>query len=333
MTRKIPTTITTFKGHSERVTSVVFSPDGQLIASASYDGTVKLWNPRTGQVVRTFSVQTTDENQNQEYKLWIDISSKLSFSRDGKILTLGNGYNALISWQIDTGKVVKKTRGRDSYTLGTAFSPDGTYFANALGDIPLANDLGGLSNDEIVQRLIQKAGSQEAGEIGIWDVKTGQRISTISKTGLPTFMAFSSDNQLLASNDTLSSKVSLWDLKSKKLLRTWSENDSVTISPDNKFVAVNSCGRITVWNRNTGKEIYVLKGERGAGQALAFSPDSKIIVASTTELNTITLWDTTTGEKITTLSSPQVWSIAISSNNELLATGNFDNTVRVWKMQ
>lgn len=330
--RKNLVAITTFKGHSERVTSVVFSPNGQLIASASYDNTVKLWNPRTSQVIRTFPVQTTDENHNQEYKLWIEASSKLSFSQDGKVLTLGNGYNALIAWQVDTGKVVKKTRGRDSYTLGTAFSPDGTYFANALSITPSANDLAKFSPDEISQRLARSTHSQEAGEIGIWDVKTGQQISTISKTGLSFSMAFSSDSQFLASS-ALSGRVSLWDLKSRRLLRTWQGSGAVAISPNNEFVAANSLGCVRVWNLRTGKEIYSFEGERDDGQALVFSSDSKLLAASTAELSTITIWDLIPGQKVTTLPSPQVWAIAINSDRELIATGNFDNTVRVWKMQ
>jgi WD40 repeat protein len=331
MTRKNPIEIATFKGHSERVASVAFSPDSQLIASASYDNTVKLWNPRTSQVIRTFLVQTTDEEHNQEYKLWIEASSKLAFSRDGKILTLGNGYNALIAWQVDTGKIVKKTRGRSSYTLGTAFSPDGNYFANALNETSSSSDLTRLSPDEISQRLARTVYSQETGDIGIWDVKIGQQIGTIPKTGLPTSMAFSSDNQFLVSN-ALNGKISLWDLKSKKLLRTWLGYGSVAISPNNDFVAINSYGCVKVWNLKTGQEIHVLEGDRDEGQALTFSSDSKLL-ASTAELNTITLWDVTAGERIATLSSPQVWSIAISSDNELIATGNFDNIVRVWKMQ
>jgi WD40 repeat protein len=108
MSRNKPVEITAFKGHSERVISVVFSPNGQLIASTSYDNTVKLWNPRTSQIICTFPVQTADEDHNEEYKLWIETSSKPSFSQDGTILTLGNGYNALIAWKVDTGEVVKK---------------------------------------------------------------------------------------------------------------------------------------------------------------------------------------------------------------------------------
>lgn len=332
MTRKNPVAIAMFKGHSERVTSVAFSPDSQLIASASYDNTVKLWNPRTSQVIRTFPVQTPDEAHNQEYKLWIEASSKLAFSRDGRVLTLGNGYNALIAWQVDTGKVVKETRGRSSYTLGTAFSPDGNYFANALNGTSSASDLDRLSPDEISQRLARTVYSQETGDIGIWDVKTGQQIKTIPKTGSPTSMAFSSDNQFLVSN-ALNGKISLWDLKSKKLLRTWLGYGSVAISPNNEFVAVNSYGCVKIWNRKTGKEIHGLEGERDEGQALTFSSDSKLLAASTAKLNTITLWDVTAGERITTLSSPQVWSITISPDSELIATGNFDNIVRVWKFQ
>ena len=112
----------------------------------------------------------------------------------------------------------------------------------------------------------------------------------------------------------------------------WQGFGSVAISPDNELVAVNNYGCVKVWNRKTGKEIYSLEGERDEGQALVFSPDSSKILAST-GLNTMTIWDLMAGQKIITLPSPQIFTIAISSNSKLIASGNFDNTVRVWTMQ
>ncbi|HEY9908325.1 MAG TPA: hypothetical protein V6D18_12060 [Thermosynechococcaceae cyanobacterium] len=219
-TRKVPTPMLIFKGHSERVTSVVFSPDSQLIASASYDDTVKLWNPETGQVICTFSVEPAERDYGEGFVFSIESSSKISFSQDGKILTLGNGYNALISWQVDTGKVVRKIKGREDYTAGVAFSPNGNFFANTLainrGSLSVSG-LAGLSTEQMVQRLSQSTFLPE-GNIGIWDVRTGQRTSTIPKTGLVLSMAFSSDNRFLVSTD-LGGESQLWDLNLRRLLR------------------------------------------------------------------------------------------------------------------
>jgi WD40 repeat protein len=54
----------TLQGHTQIVTSVAFSPDGHTLASGSEDGTIKLWNPHTGECIRTLRPPRPYENMN-----------------------------------------------------------------------------------------------------------------------------------------------------------------------------------------------------------------------------------------------------------------------------
>jgi WD40 repeat protein len=79
--------VRTLEGHTGLVLSVAFSPDGQLLASGSWDDTVILWDVRTGERVRTLEGHTDDVNS-------------VAFSPDGRLLASGSGDGTVILWGV-----------------------------------------------------------------------------------------------------------------------------------------------------------------------------------------------------------------------------------------
>jgi len=79
--------IRTFEGHTSGVTSVAFSPDGKLLASGSYDGTIKLWEVATGSLVRTLYGHT-----------WV--VNSVAFSPDGRLLASSSADATIKLWDI-----------------------------------------------------------------------------------------------------------------------------------------------------------------------------------------------------------------------------------------
>jgi WD40 repeat protein len=84
----------TLEGHSRSVSAAAFSRDGQLLASASDDGTVRLWNPATGEPVQTL----------EGHSDWV---SAVAFSRDGQLLASASGDVTVRLWNPATGEPVQ----------------------------------------------------------------------------------------------------------------------------------------------------------------------------------------------------------------------------------
>jgi WD40 repeat protein len=95
--------IRTFEGHTGRVTSVAFNPDGRLLASGSADETIKLWDVATGREVRTLEGHT-------------GYVESVAFSPDGKLLASGSWDGTIKLWNVAGKSAPSKA------TLGV-FSP------------------------------------------------------------------------------------------------------------------------------------------------------------------------------------------------------------------
>ncbi|MDF5730205.1 MAG: hypothetical protein PUP92_19850, partial [Rhizonema sp. PD38] len=111
----------TLGGHAKPVRSVSFSPDGLMLASASSDNTVKLWDARTGKEITTLTGHTNQVNS-------------VSFSPDSLMLASASNDNTVKLWDTRTGKEIKTLRGHTNPVYSISFSPDGLMLASASAD-------------------------------------------------------------------------------------------------------------------------------------------------------------------------------------------------------
>ncbi|MEH2074645.1 MAG: AAA-like domain-containing protein, partial [Nostoc sp.] len=109
------------EGHSSSVNSVVFSPDGKILASASDDNTIKLWNRDTGKEISTLSGHSSPV-------------FSVVFSPDGKTLASASDDKTIKLWNRDTGKEISTLSGHSSLVSSVVFSPDGKTLASASRD-------------------------------------------------------------------------------------------------------------------------------------------------------------------------------------------------------
>ena len=116
---RLLTCLRTLIGHSGRsVGSVVISPDGQTLVSASGDdNTIKVWHLMTGELLRTLQGHTGDNNS-------------VAISPDGKTLVSGSD-NTINVWNLVTGELLRTLQGHSSSRLSIAISPDGQTLVSA----------------------------------------------------------------------------------------------------------------------------------------------------------------------------------------------------------
>jgi WD40 repeat protein len=206
----------TLEGHSGWVVSATFSPDGKLVVSASYDKTLKVWDPVTGTCTQTL------QGHNDEV-----ISA--TFSPDGKFIVSASHDKTLKVWDPATGICIQTLQGHNGGVSSTTFSPDGKFMVSASYDRTLKvwdpatgtciQTLQG-HNGRVVSAMFSPDGKLVVSAscdktLKVWDPATGTCTQTLQ-----------------GHNDRAS---------------------STTFSPDGKLVVSASCDKtLKVWDPGTG---------------------------------------------------------------------------------
>ncbi|MET8681145.1 AAA family ATPase [Streptomyces sp. NPDC004647] len=307
-------------GHTGAVYLTSFSPNGRILATASYDRTVRLWDVSDTSRPRQLGKPLTGHTS------WV---STAVFSPDGHTLASTGDDGTIRLWNVRDPShpqpLGAPLTGDNGTTYLLAFSPDGRTLASA----------------------------NEDHAVHLWDVADPRRPKALSAltghTAAVRSVAFSPDGRTLAAggdDDT----IRLWDVADPRhtaplgapLTGHTDLVHSVAFSPDGRTLASGSADNATrLWNvtdpRHAAPLGAPLTGHTGAIWSVAFSPDGTMLAAASAD-STASLWNVSdpaypsqVGEPLAG-SNGEMYALGFRPDGRTLATGSGDNTVRLWSM-
>ncbi|MBE9225071.1 PD40 domain-containing protein [Phormidium sp. LEGE 05292] len=322
-----------WQGHNQKVGSVAWSPDGKMLASGSYDGTIELWNQDGSEVLKK-----PLKHSSAVYSV--------AWSPDGKMLASGSDDGTIELWNQDGSEVLKKPLKHSSAVYSVAWSPDGKMLASGSDDgtITLWNqdgkELKKLEHRSAVYSVAWSpdgkmlASGSDDGTIELWN-QDGKELKTLTgHNKAVASISFSPDSKLLISGSDDKSVI-LWSMVDGKELWTRKQHSDsvrgVAWSPDGKMMASASIDKTVILWSLKGTRIRTIKNSSWV-ESIAWSPDGKMLAWGNL-YGTIKFWMLEGEElKILTGHSDVVRSVSFSPNSKMLASGSDDKSVKLWNL-
>ncbi|MDQ3813356.1 MAG: WD40 repeat domain-containing protein [Armatimonadota bacterium] len=325
-----------------RVYALAFSPDGKILASAGLDNAVRLWDVCTRTLLRTLKGRKEVTVQGVSYPHPAPVYA-VDFSPDGNSIASA-GSDGTKLWDVQTGKLLRALDGE----YAVAFSTDGKVLTTfLLGDV-------------------QGGAPPVTYSVMAWDVQTGKllRLTKVLVPGsrISRKAAISPDgSSIIISGNTFKlikrgirgiiTEACLFDARTGKLKTRLGQSNSgdvvAAFSADSKMAATGQEeGTLQLWSMPGGKPLRQLQNANMVVQlsarawsstsvdAVAFSPDGRLLAAGSNTNQTVRLWNMQTGQLMRTLEATgKLRSLVFSPDGATLATGSDDGTIKLWRIK
>ena len=284
------------RGHTGPVTGVAHLPDGRRIITCSLDGSLRLWERKSGaQIGKDWKDDGDDEGV-----------LTIALSPNGETVASGSRHGMVKFWDIETRKVIGKWTGHTSMIWSICWSGDGGRVVSGCHD----------------------------GTARVWDVESGETVLSLIKTGNQQIeaVAFSPDASNFATGGL--DVIKIWDAKTGELLSTLKQQSSVSslvwTSDQKKLLAGYNNGSITIFNTVTWQQIAILEDHTNIVEGLSLFHNDRLLASGS--YRTARLWNLDTNLSVGPLIQHQDWvgDTAFSADGRFLATACHDHNAYVW---
>jgi WD40 repeat protein len=316
--------VVVYRGHTNAVRAVAWSPDDRFIASGGHDNTVQIWDAANGKLHFTCRGH-------------LDPVTTVAWSPDGQSLVSGSLDTTARIWDANTGCSITDYRGHSATIWSLAWappSPSSAFPSNAT----------------------RIASGSEDGTIQVWDMEKHISLTYRGHHGSVEAVAWSPDGRFIASSGE-DKTVQVWDAITGEVICTYTGHVggalSVAWSPDGKRIASGGSWeggvaenpwetpKLHLWEALTGSNpIFCDDGlTHGYIPVVAWSPDGRFVAAGDDGFGHIRVYDAATGKSIAEMSprvhgryqqSGRVLSLAWSSDGQRIAASFSGGLIYIW---
>lgn len=293
-------------GHKDWVRAVVFSPDGKILASASVDGTIQLWDIHSvfDKIDKAYAVL-------HGHKKGVRC---LAFNSNGRILASAGDDHTIRLWNLKKPKSNSTVlKGHNDMVWTVAFDPKGKILASGSADSTVRI----WEVDNINAKFIRQV--KHISRI---------RVVTISPDGK--WLASGGDNGIIYLRELKNLSESPKELRGHK-----GRINALAFSPDSRKIASGSKDRtVMLWDlSDPDAQAEVLSYHKSGVTSIKFSSDGLMLATGSFD-GTIRLLDSRhydSGNSLTLEHNSWIWCVAFSPDNQMIASGCRDNNIYIWK--
>ena len=324
------------KGHLDSINDIAFSYDGRMLASASDDRTVRMWNSSSAEEERTLQHTCA--------------VTKATFSHDGTKLASVSYDNIMRMWDVAKGESQQMLRHERRISC-VAFSPDGTMLAFGDDAQPGCIRLWNLTTGTVGRLLWDEAGrprtlafsadgtklvSISGSFVYIWNVATAESSGTTQGRVEPAINVISSPDGSKAVSWHEDGSIRVWKAASGSSAMLPDGNvdfwGNVELSYDGtRLASVSKDGDVNVWDLDTGKSEKTLVHDNDIC-CLAWSPDGSWLLTACFGRK-IRIWDVATGHIVHILESGEDISAAAFSGDGTWLAAAGHRRIGIWNLE